>query len=391
MNEPLRIAGIDVSRGKVTVCILDRLPDQRLKDFIKKCEIYEFRSIEIDKLLALDFDAAVLEPTGGHYSRFWADKIKQASREVRWVGHREVHGYRNSWRLPDKTDKTDSVALACYGLERWKMPDMFLGEKEQIAIELRELYLRTRFLNKSVVPHINRLRQQLHWECPELAEHTVNRSWLRSPSGMWKAIAGDPSPKWAAIIENTIGSGISDFSRSLASIIYSQQQLTQSIERDLEMILISPELKPYLEAFEPLHFGRRAEVAILGAIYPFEQFKEKHNPLGAFKLACGMAQIWVESGDYTGWTPGGSVDIRKALWLWAYAVIPRKKAGNGFVSTPELERLREYYYNGSDQVIVKDGVEHLEHFDPGKGSQRLMRVARRAITILYRRLRDKQI
>ncbi|NJO81186.1 MAG: IS110 family transposase [Cyanobacteria bacterium RM1_2_2] len=383
MNISLRVAGIDVSRGSVTVAILDKLPDQRLKDFIKGCKIRKFKSAEIEQLLALEFDCAVLEPTGGHYSKFWAIKIEQSGRQVRWVGHREVHGYRESWRLPDKTDKTDAVALACYGLERWNMPGMFLELRDDLALELREKHLQIQFLNRSGVPFINRLRQQLHWECPELAEKTVDRRWLGGPAGMWRAIGGDSSPRWDAILNHSIGLGISPFSRELAAKITAIERSILRIESEIELLLQAPELKAYLTAMEPFHFGRRASVAILSAIYPLDKFRGKRNPLGAFKLSCGLAQVWVESGDFKGWSAGGDSNIRKALWLWAFVTIPQNK-----VTSPELEILRDYYQNGSTQVIVKDGVETVEHFDHGKGSQRLMRTARRALTMLYRKLRS---
>lgn len=383
MNHSFRVAGIDVSRGSVTVAILDKLPDKRLKDFIKGCKVRKFKSVEIEQLLALEFDCAVLEPTGGHYSKFWAIKIEQSGREVRWVGHREVHGYRESWRLPDKTDKTDAVALACYGLERWHMPGMFLDIRDDLASQLREKHLQIQFYNRAGVPLINRLRQQLHWECPELAQRTADRRWLGNPCGLWRAIAGDTSLKWQPTLDNSIGSGISPFSRELAAKITSIERSVLRIESEVELVLQAPQLQPYLAAMEPFHFGRRTSVALLSAIYPIEKFKGKRNPLGAFKLCCGLAQVWVESGDFKGWTAGGDTNIRKALWLWAFVTIPQTKA-----TSPELEVLRDYYYNGSTQTIVKDGNKTIEHFDHGKGSQRLMRTVRRALTMLYRKLKS---
>lgn len=388
MNEKLKIAGIDVSRGSVTVAILDTLPVTDMKRFAKTCKVRKFKSSEIDKLLALDFDAAILEPTGGHYSKLWAEKIKQTGREVRWVGHREVSGYRESWRLPDKTDKTDAVALACYGLERWHITGMFLDERHETAALLREKYLQLQFFNRAVTPLINRLRQQLQHECPELADRKTSRAWLGKEIGLWLAITGQASQKWQQEIEQSQGLGISPFSRAIAAQIVASDRELLRIESEIELILQDGSFVPYLEAMEPFHFGRRTSVALLGAIYPIEKFKEHHNPLGAFKLCCGMAQVWHESGDFKGWIPGGSVDVRRALWLWSYSIIPQVKGKNrGYVTSPELEALRDYYYNGSDQIIKQGKELLLKHFDSGKGSQRLMRTARRAITMLYRRIK----
>ncbi|QYO62589.1 IS110 family transposase [Leptolyngbya sp. 7M] len=247
------IAGVDVSRGSVTVCILDRSPDRQMKQFIRSCKVHKFPKPKqnlgeaIDEFLAMPFDAAVMEPTGGHYSKLWAEQIERSGREVRWVGHREVAGYRESWKLPDKTDKTDAVALACYGVERWNMPGMFLDPRDEIARRLRDYYLQIQFHNSAMTPIINRLRQQLSWECPELAQHAARREWLASPAGMWQAIAGHAKPKWQKIIDQSCGLGIGEFSRELAQQIVASERALLRIETELEQLLTRPEFDSYQE------------------------------------------------------------------------------------------------------------------------------------------------
>lgn len=379
----MRIAGLDVSRSSVTVAVLSELPEIEFKLFVKRCKVQKFEISEVDRLLALEFDAAILEPTGGHYSRLWAELVKKSGREVRWVGHREVAGFRTSWKLPDKTDKTDAVALACYGLERWNRPKQFLDPRGEAAAKLRELYLELQFLNHSTTPFINRLRQQLAWECPELAQHAAQRRWLGGSCGLWKAVAANAgTPKWAKVISSSKGLGIGPFSQALAAQIVQLETEELRIEAEIELVLKAPEFERYLEAMEPFCFGRRTSTAILSSVYPVEKFSERSNPLGAFKLCCGMAQIWHQSGEFEGWIPGGPATIRSALWLWAKNTIPPRKGGWSY-SSPELALLRDYYQNGTE-VEVEGEVKHLE---PGKGSQRLMRVARRALTLLYRKLR----
>jgi transposase len=376
------MAGLDISRGSVTVAILEELPTIELRSFVKRCKVQKFKTAEIHELLALEFDAAILEPTGMHYARLWAELIEHSGREVRWVGHREVKGYRESWRLPDKTDKTDAIALACYGLERWHNRSYFIDPRIAEAAKLRELYLQLQFLNRSATPLINRLRQQLSWECPELSEKAAVRLWLGGSCGIWQAIAGQATPKWKQIIEHSQGLGIGRFSQALAAQIVSNELEQRRIESEIELILKGEHFQRYLEAMEPFHFGRRTATAILSAIYPIEKFAGHRNPLGAFKLSCGLAQVWHQSGDFTGWVPGGDVSIRNALWLWAKMAVPPHKRGHRF-SSPELEVLRDYYQHGTEVEIEGE----LKHLDPGKGSQRLMRVARRALTMLYRKLK----
>lgn len=375
----MKIAGIDVSKDSVTVALLDCLPDEELKRFCKTFKTLKFKVADIGKLIELEFDAAVLEPTGVHYSRIWAEKIRASGREVRWVGHQEIAAYRKSYKLPDKTDKTDAIAIACYALERWDKPGYFLSQRAEIPLKLRELYLRTQFLNSAATPLINRLRQQLAHECPELASKTVGRAWLAPVPGMWLAIANEArSKRWANLIDNSEGSGISQFSAHLAQGIVLNDRTAIAIEEEIEAILQDEKLQQYLEIMGHFHFGRRISTALLSSIYPIEKFKGHHNPLGAFKISCGMAQIWHESGDFTGWIPGGSSEIRCALWRWAFATIPQNK-----VSTVELEALRDYYQNGT--TVIENG--ELKNLSPGKGNQRLMRTVRRAITMLYRQLK----
>lgn len=335
----MRIAGIDVSKDSVTVALLDRLPFEEMKQFCQTYKTTKFKIADLDKLIALEFDAAVLEPTGIHYSRIWAEKIRASGRIVRWVGHQEIAAYRKSYRLPDKTDKTDAIAIACYALERWDKPGYFLTERAELPLKLRELYLRTHFLNRSGTPLINRLRQQLSHECPELAQKKACRGWLAPVPGLWLAIANEKhSNHWQEKIDNSQGLGISQFSAHLAQGIVLNDRTALAIEAEIEAILQDEGLQTYLTVMENFHFGRRISTALLSSIYPIEKFKGHHNPLGAFKLSCGMAQIWRESGDFTGWIPGGSSEVRSALWQWAFATIPQNK-----VSTPELETLRDYY------------------------------------------------
>jgi transposase len=375
----MKIAGIDVSKDSVTVALLDRLPSEEMKKFCKTFKPLKFKVQDIEKLLALEFDAAVLEPTGIHYSRIWAEKIRASGRIVRWVGHQEIAAYRKSYKLPDKTDKTDSIAIACYGLERWDKTGYFLSERAELPLKLRELYLRTQFLNSAATPLINRLRQQLSHECPELAQKAVGRAWLAPVPGMWLAIANEKrSQRWEDLIQQSQGLGISQFSEHLAQGIIHNDRAAIAVEKEIEAILQDAELQRYLEVMEHFRFGRRTSTALLSSIYPIEKFKGHHNPLGAFKACCGMAQIWHESGDYTGWIPGGSAEVRSALWRWAFGTIPQNK-----VNSPELEMLRDYYQNGT--TVTEDG--ELKTLSPGKGNQRLMRTVRRAVTMLYRQLK----
>jgi hypothetical protein len=381
------VAGVDVSRSSISVALLSQVPDD-LKRWVKQNKPLKFRPVEVLDFLALPFEVAVLEPTGGHYSRFWAEQIKRSGKQVLWVGHWEVAAYRQSLKVFDKTDSLDAVALACYGIERYGKPHYFLNERIEIARQLRERYLELEFLNRVRTPIINRLRQQLAHECPELADRKVREPWLAPCAGLWRAIAGEPSPKWQRELEASVGLGLSPFSRDLAAQLISTRDCEIHIETQIEQLLGEPEFEPYLAAMQPFYFGKRLECAILSSIYPMTRFAGRDNPLGAFKLSLGLAQTWIESGDYTGWAAGGNSDLRRGFWRWAFMTIPvGLKSGNFSASSPELTALREYYQHGAVvETRSENGVE-LVTLSPGKGNQRLMRCCRRAATLLFRKLK----
>lgn len=398
MNKGLTIAGIDVSRNSITVCILSSIPDD-LKQFKNKWKPLKFKADAegIANLLALEFDGAVLEPTGAHYSRIWAHHLEKANRIVRWVGHHEVAAYRESWRCFNKTDKADAIALACYGLERWERPQFFITPSQ---FRIKELYQQLQHLQRLKNPVINRLRQQLCHEFPEVSEKTVTRFWCKpNPPGLWRAIAGDVSGKWQREIDRSIGTGISMFSRSLAERLIDIERQEYEIEVAIDRELNRPEFAPYLKVFKRYGIAERTSAALLSAIYPFSQFlgkdgkqiidrvgekgSKRYRSLSSFKLAIGIGMVWYQSGDSEGWRPGGRSDIRRALWQWCKAVVVMK---------PDLEneaiaKLHHYYSEGCTQLIgSKEKGFKEKYFDPGVRNQKVMRVVRRMVEMLYKDL-----
>lgn len=391
----MKVAGIDVSRGKITVCILEEIPHdlKRFKNTWKPLT-FEANPKGIAQLIKLEFDGCVLEPTGGHYSKLWAYHLTEAERDVRWVGHREVASYRESWKVFNKSDKTDAIALACYGLERWSRPQFFIQPGQLI---IRELHLQLEHLNRDKNPVINRLRQQLSHEFPEASTRTVSREWLApNPPGLWRAIAGEPSEKWRREIEQSIGLGISSFSQGLAKQIILIEKQEYDVEVKLALELDKPEYQPYRNVFQRYDVGNRIAAALLSAVYPIDQFLENgrmitdhintskgkrsryNRSMARFKLACGLGMVQYQSGDSQNWKPGGRSDVRKALWQWCKIAV---------VMRPNLElviirSLRDYYENGVDRVV--DGKS--KHFDPGIRNQRIQRVVRRMLERLFKDL-----
>jgi hypothetical protein len=389
-----KIAGIDVSRGSVTVIVLSEIPED-LRRIQRKPVKLKCDSEGVQKLLEMEFDCAVLEPTGMHYSKLWAHHLREAGREVRWVDHQEIANYRKSWKVSNKTDQLDAIALACYGLERYERPSHFVrADKEN----LRTLWLQLKHLNRSKNPTVNRLRQQLAAEFPEVSERQVERKWLvTSPPGLWLFVSGEhASAKWQKEYADSVGVGISAFSRGLAAQICAIERQEFGIEQEIAQELERTEYAPYLKIFEDYAFGERTATALLSAIYPLEQFLKdgrkineyiesasgtrgrRDRSLGAFKLRCGLGMTYYQSGDSQGWKASGSADTRTALWLWCkIAVVMRPN-----LELPKIAKLRSYYDHGSKQII--DGEEKVFH--PGIRNQKVLRVVRRALEMLYRDL-----
>lgn len=398
-----KIAGIDVSRNKISVCVLDRIPDLKRG---KKPTILEFKADAegIANFLALEFDAAIMEPTGGHYSRIWAHHLEKAGRQIRWVGHWEVASYRESWKTFNKSDKLDAIAMACYGIERWDKDWLFINPEHG---RLRELYLQLQSFNRIKNPIVNRLRQQLCHEWPEVSEREVARVWLRStPPGLWNSIVGNWTEKWRKESQRSIGTGISSFSQGLARQLCELEVQEYQLELALVEELKKACYAPYLKVFEQYEIRDRTAVALLSVIFPIQKFLQpngkpiiekvttrngktatRNRSLAAFKLSCGVGMVWHQSGSFEGWVPGGRADIRSALWRWCKTVIimlPKSFSSRNINKawTEPLLKLQAYYEKGSEQIV--DG--ELKRFDPGIRNQRVMRVARRLLGMLFKDL-----
>ncbi|HEY9664709.1 MAG TPA: transposase [Allocoleopsis sp.] len=398
----MRIAGLDVSRGKVSCCVLSEIPED-LKRYAQKFKPHSFTADQegIEALLALEFDGAVLEPTG-HYSEIWAFHLEKAGRLVQWVGHWEVSAYRNSWRIANKSDKLDAIVLACYGVERWGRSQFFITPSQ---MKIRKLYLQLEHLNRAKNPVINRLRQELSHDFPEVATREVKRKWGEvNPPGLWRFLAGEiDTEKWRREWQRSIGIGIGQFTRQQAILLCQLERNELELESLIDVELSKPEFAPYLDVFDRYMIGNRTGAALLSTIYPIQQFLDegkvridhcetgsgkragRNRSLAAFKLACGLGRVWIQSGSYEGWVAGGRADVRMALWRWAsmavvqnYALMKRRDKE----IPPKLQELRDYYDRGA---LVEEGGEETT-LAPGKGNQRLMRVVRRMLTSLFRDL-----
>jgi transposase len=346
----LKILGIDVSKSSVSACLLTcQVDDARL--FYYDCPFYHLKADAsgIKVLLGLKPDVAVMEPTGVNYSRIWSTHLALAGMEVRFVGHKELRNYReNHLNLPDKDDDADSLALACYGQEYYQQSTRFVRIKEPIVSLIRDKVLRLGHLNRVQSPIINRARQDLCWQFPEVA---FVKS-LRGDSGevplLWGWLAEERlSTKYDNLYKNTCGLGLTSTVRLHAQRICSLQREEYLIECELKQILSDERFAPYHRVFNRFGFGLRLTAIILSHIYPLKNFlNEEGKPevkirkgrfskkptkrylsLRRFQKSLGLAPSSNSSGDISkSKVVGGSKSCRKAFWQWVFTKLEIRKS-----------------------------------------------------------------
>ncbi|MBD2202734.1 transposase [Calothrix sp. FACHB-1219] len=346
----IKVLGLDISKSSVSACLLTEIPDD-VRQFYYE---YQFLKIPatvagIKQLLELGADVAVMEPTGNNYSKLWGTHLARAGVEVRLVGHKELRSYRAAHlALPDKDDDADALALACYYLEYFNNPKRFVQIRDETIVRIRELVLRLSHLNRVQSPIINRLRQDLAWQFPEVA--LVNS--VRGASGdvplLWGWLAGlRESKKYDLLYKMTAGLGITATVRHHAARICDLQTEEFNIEEELRVLLEDARFNRYRAAFARFGFGLRLEAIILSQIYPMEAFLDidgqpevrirpgrnskkptkRHLSLRRFQKALGLAPSSESSGDMKkSKIIGGSDLCRKAFWQWVFTRIEVKRS-----------------------------------------------------------------
>ncbi|WP_414572705.1 IS110 family transposase [Nostoc sp. CCY 9925] len=343
------ILGLDVSKSSVSACLLNEKPKDP-RQFYYECPFrcFSANARGIQELLALKPDIALLEPTGNNYSKLWGTHLARAGVEVRLVGHKELRNYRaNQLALPDKDDDADALALACYYFDYHAEPRRFVQIRDQAIVKIRELVLRLAHLNRVQSPIINRARQDLAWQFPEVA-HVRS---LRGESGLapllWGWLAGErKSTRYDRLYAQTAGLGITDTVRQHAKRICNLQCEEHAIEQELRQLLADSRFEPYCQVFKKFGFGDRLSSVLISQIYPIEGFLDadgkpevrirqgrnskkptkRHLSLRRFQKALGAAPSLVASGDSKKTKVIGGSDLcRKALWQWVYTRIePRR-------------------------------------------------------------------
>ena len=393
----MRIVGLDVCKLSVVACILSVRPNEpRQFYYAAKFYTFEANAKGISELLALKPDIAVFEPTGVNYSKLWGTHLARCDIEVRLVGHSQLRSYRkNTLELPDKDDCADALALACYYFDHADKPRRFVQIREPDIVKIREYVLRLAHLNRCQSPIINRLRQDLAWQFPEIAKVRFSRDGDRLPLAM-RWLAGEvESKKYDRLLANSIGLGLTN------TVAYHAQRLVHLHREEIEIedcllaLTQKSKFEFYNRVFDKFGFGERVRAILLSQIYPLENYlNDEGKPIviyrrgrnsgkttkrylsrRRFEKALGIAPTENSSGDKKDKKIIGGSDLcRIALWQWIFTRL-------------EVRR------NRPKTAIARQLGKYLDAEKATGKPIRLirMRVAAKAVRLLFKELAKKNI
>lgn len=327
------VLGLDVCKDRVVCCLLTSKPSDPRQLYYDH-DFYEIpvSTTGIKQILSFGAAIAVMEPTGVNYSKIWVSKLIEAGIQVFLVGHRQLKNYRISLDLPDKDDPADALALACYWFDYGDSPRRFVRLRDPVIAEMRDLVLRLQHLNRVQSPVINRLRQDLIWQFPEVAKRRLDSSVF------WGWLAGErKSARYDRLYAESCGLGIEQYTRDHAKLLCDLHHRENAIERRLRELLKDDRFAAYREVFRQFGFGERIEAMVLSQIYPLENYlkdgepeirvlkskrtgkpTKRHLSLRRFCKALGVSPEREDSGDNRKTKKAGSTLCRTALWQWCF-------------------------------------------------------------------------
>ncbi len=247
--------------------------------------------------------------------------------------------------LPDKDDNADALALACYWFDYSTDPKRFVKNYDAQASRIRNLVLRLEHLNRLQSPVINRLRQDLAWQFPEVALVQSKRGVNGSMPLLWAWICRQrESKRYDRLYSQTIGLGLEASTRERAGIICNLQNQEYCIEEELRSHFQESCFTPYFQVFKEFGFGFRLSAILIAYIYPIENFlidgkpevqfhrgrnskkpTKRYLSLRRFQKTLGLAPSLESSGDKKGIkTCLGSQLCRKAMWQWVFSGLEPK-------------------------------------------------------------------
>lgn len=342
------IVGIDVSRSSIAACFMLEKPSNPRDDYFD-ADIEVFHSnlenlnrlrIKIESFKA-DKIIAICEPTGMNYAQLWINKLSDWGCEVRMISNSKLPNYRaelmgKEGKSGAKTDDIDAFAIACWYFD--KSETSYLKIRDPLVTHIKRTCLRLEHLNRVQVPIINRMRQELAWQCPEVA--LVRSAKLQDDLAplLWGWLAGRrKSKRYDRILAETVGSGIEAQTHWAAEQYCEIEEEIFKLKKQLIDLIDSSQFEKYRLIFTKFGFGSQLQGYLLGAIYPIADFlkdgqpevkirknrqtgKESKLKLSErrFMRAVGMGVVREDSGQKKKGKQSGSALCRKALWQWCF-------------------------------------------------------------------------
>ncbi|WP_449420095.1 IS110 family transposase [Phormidium nigroviride] len=349
------IVGIDVSRSSIAACFLLAKPSNPRDDYFDSdIEVFHSNLENLNRLKAKidSFGAekvvAICEPTGINYAKLWMNKLSDWGCEVRMISNSKLPNYRaelmgKEGKSGAKTDDIDAFAIACWYFD--KSDKDYLNIRDPLVSQIKMICLRLEHLNRTQSPIVNRMRQELAWQCPEIA--LVRSAKLQDdlPPLLWGWLAGlRKSKRYDRVAAETIGSGIEPQTQWAAQQYCYVEDEIYKLRRELQMLIHDRRFEQYREIFTKFGFGFQLQGYLLGAIYPISDFlkdgkpevkirknrqtgKESKLKLSErrFMRAVGMGVVREDSGQKKKGKQSGSALCRKALWQWLFTRIETTK------------------------------------------------------------------
>ena len=342
------IVGIDVSRSSIAACfMLEKPSNPRDNYFEADIEIFHSNIENLNRLrikiesFKADKIVAICEPTGMNYAQLWMNKLSDWGVEVRMISNSKLPNYRaelmgKEGKSGAKTDEIDAFAIACWYFD--KAECSYLKIRDPLVTHIKRTCLRLEHLNRVQNPIVNRMRQELAWQCPEVAQ--VRSAKLQDDLAplLWGWLAGRrKSKKYDRILAETVGSGVEPQTQWAASQYCEIEEEIFKLKKQLIELIDSPQFDEYRRIFTKFGFGYQLQGYLLGAIFPIEDFLKNGQPEvkirknrqtgkesklklseRRFMRAVGMGVVREDSGQKKKGKQSGSALCRKALWQWCF-------------------------------------------------------------------------
>ncbi|WP_319422055.1 IS110 family transposase [Pleurocapsa sp. FMAR1] len=382
----MRIIGLDVGCGSAVLCCLDEFPAnilQHYKVLRKQKQFYKVLCDRLgaDKLLSLQPNGIVLEPSGHWYSQFWVTLAKHHGIAIYWVSHTDLYCARGEYGFKNKRDTEDALSLAATYFDSSFINDQ--GQKRylnyyqnELVVNLRELFLAKEQLQKLRTNLIAQLRQRLSYELPEIATSAMKISEVKGYTPLIYWLATDrANTRYDKIHSSSIGQElnikISNYTRNHARLIYDIELRYFNYLELLKDAISNSNFDAYNRVFDRFNFGISVRALLLFNIYPFEKFlfqgkpliereyndndrlQKRDRSLRKFQAFLGMSYSFSDSGKKSMKKFHGSSMIRSHLYAWAVCMVA---PSSNRISSDVGRQLSDRYQELRKTVKGKDAL-----------------------------------